>query len=213
MRIHIQMEFQSHLSIWQHASWNCFQVCRNLIEIIKGPNLCEIWHILTRMQDWTVEWWKYGNWCGEVLHVHLSGPKNNNKNPVSNTNSAIMQKISKWPRLTDCLLSCDPVQHSQQSFLQRSQEKEQATLEFQVSNSNIISRAKMAKGSSAQQPGEATLLTVSAEVNYHARKVFDQEILEGEAKLQATSQALEILSLEPTEELEMQRSIRQEVRN
>lgn len=25
----------------------------------------------------------------------------------------------------------------------------------------------MAKGSSAQQPGEATLLTVSAEVNYH----------------------------------------------
>lgn len=74
MRIHrVQIQFERYLSVCYHNSWNLFEFCRNLIETIKGPNLCEIQYILTRMHNWTAEWWKYGHWCEEVLLLlHLS---------------------------------------------------------------------------------------------------------------------------------------------
>lgn len=53
-----------------------------------------------------MEIWKL-MWRSATSTPFSEGPKNNNKNPVSNTNSGIMQKISKWPDwLFTILWSC-----------------------------------------------------------------------------------------------------------
>lgn len=54
-----------------------------------------------------MEIWKL-MWRSATSTPFSVGPKNSNKNPVSNTNSGIMQKISKWPKhwLLTVLWSC-----------------------------------------------------------------------------------------------------------